>query len=45
MKIPTWKNVNGVATSCFVGDESELDEEDMELQPELELEVDEAVLA
>lgn len=40
-----WKNVHGVATSCFVGDESELDEEDMELQPELELEVDEAVLA
>ena len=45
LKIPTWKNVHGVATSCFVGDESELDEEDMELQPELELEVDEAVLA
>ena len=36
-----------MATSCLVGDESELDEEDMELQPEeLELlEVDEAVLA
>ena len=36
-----------MATSCLVGDERELDEApDMELQPEeLELEVDEAVLA